>query len=33
MYIHGVFGRQINEYKIKYGAYNQFWPTLSIYQQ
>jgi hypothetical protein len=28
--IHGIFGREITEYTVIYGAYIRFWPTLNI---
>jgi len=29
--IYGIFGREIIKYTVTYGAYIQFWPTLSIF--
>jgi hypothetical protein len=28
--IHGIFGREITNYTVIYGAYIRFWPTLLI---
>jgi len=28
-FIHGMFGREITKYTVKYGVYIRFWPTLS----